>query len=334
MSDSRGERRRRWRATLWLLSVCVFWGGTFLWMKQGTEALRALLGVSHPATLSGLFLFWRFAVAAALMPLLLPASVRRMNRRAWALGFWLSLPFSAGYLLQLYGLAHPEVAPSQSAFLTSLYVVATPVIAALLYRRWPPLGVVVGVVLATIGVAFIEGPPVAGLSPGAWATLLCALVFAVHIVMTDYATRRADPLSLTLATLLFTACWTAASTLLAPGGGVLLDGAGVRVIFSAWSFVWPLFLCAVPATVIALSVLNRWQRELSPGRAAIVYTAEPLFAAAISLAAGADVFTGWLLFSASMIIGANLSVELLGLRRRVTPAPEEDQEEGREAQAH
>ncbi|MCF6228561.1 MAG: EamA family transporter, partial [Planctomycetes bacterium] len=74
-------------------------------------------------------------------------------------------------------------------------------------------------------------------------------------------------------------------------------------------------LCGLLATVVAISVLNRWQKELTPTRAAIVYTAEPIFASLYSIfISGQDAFSWWLVFGAGMIIIANLSAELLRKR--------------------
>jgi drug/metabolite transporter (DMT)-like permease len=63
-------------------------------------------------------------------------------------------------------------------------------------------------------------------------------------------------------------------------------------------------------------VLNRWQKELAPSRAAVVYTSEPVFASLISVIAVRDTVTVWLLFGATMILLANLSAEFIGRRKR------------------
>ncbi|HEY3353708.1 MAG TPA: DMT family transporter [Polyangia bacterium] len=306
--------RRPARLAIILLSaVCLFWGMTFLLMQIGTERIRAILGTQDRLGPSALFLFVRFGLAALLMPLCLPSSVRRLDRVAWAQGLLLSLPFSLGFILQVFGLSQADVSPSQSAFLTSLFVVATPILDALVRRRRPPLGVLVGIPLAVVGAAFMQGPPRGGLSLGAWMTIACAVVFAVHILVTDYSTRRADPMAITLTTLLFSVVWMGLALAAAPGAGALRL-ARLPALLLDPRFALAEVLCALLATVVALSVLNRWQKELDPSRAAIAYTSEPVFAAIISLAAGRDHLSGWLFFGAGMILLANLSAELIGKR--------------------
>ena len=299
-------------------AVCLFWGLTFLLMQVGTERIRTLLGTTERLGPSALFLGVRFGLAALLMPLCIPSSVRRLNRAAWGHGLLLSMPFSLGFILQLFGLSQAGVSPGQSAFLTSLFVVATPVIDGLVRRRRPPPGVLVGIPLAIVGAAFMQGPPRGGLSLGAWVTIGCAVVFAVHILVTDYSTRRADPMAITLTTLVFSTAWMAVGVLAAPGALGLLRSPHLGALFLDGRFAVTQILCALLATVIALSVLNRWQKELDPSRAAIVYTMEPVFASIISLVAGRDHLSGWLFFGSAMILLANLSAELIG--RRVAAA--------------
>lgn len=318
LTTAQQHPRTRLIATSALLLVYIFWGATFLWMKEGTDALQAIYGDQRPAAVGAFFLFWRFAIAAVLTPVLVPRSVKRLDRNAIKWGFLLSLPFSLGFLLQIFGLAQADVLPSQSAFLTSLYVVATPLISAMVLRRVPARGVLVGVLLATIGAAFMKGVPHGGLSLGAWATIGCAVVFGAHIVMTDVGTKRADPLAITLVMFVCATAFCGAAVLLAPGGLALFDSSPLAAALSDFTFWRTLLLCATLATVVAVSVLNRWQKELSPSRAAIVYTAEPVFAALISIVAGRDVLDGWLVFGAAMILAANLSAEFL--RRRPAPA--------------
>ncbi len=319
-SPPEGTRRAQRIATVVLGSVCVIWGSTFLLMKIGTGALLEALPAGGEVAAAAFFNAVRFGLAAALMPVLVPSSVRRLDRAAWKQGFLLSLVFTLGFLLQTFGLTQPDVPPSQSAFLTSMYVVATPIIAAIALRRWPPVGVLVALPLAVVGAGFISGPPSGGLSLGAWATVACAVAFGGHIVLTDHATRRADPLGITLAMLLFAAVETTGALLLTPGGVATLSPGFLARVLADPGFVVPVLLCATLATVLAVSLLNRWQKELDPSRAGLVYTGEPVCAALISVAAGFDAVDGWLLFGAAMILLANLAAELLG-RRRDRPRP-------------
>lgn len=322
--------RRRRLATMILTAVCLFWGATFLLMKLGTQSVFAVFGSDWKVAGGAFFLLVRFALAAAMMPLFIPQSVRRCDKAAWKNGFWLSMVFAGGFLLQIFGLTQDDVPAGQSAFLTSLYVVSTPVLSSIILRKWPSRGVMLGVALATIGAAFIKGVPETGLSIGAWATIGCAVVFGGHIVLTDVFTRRSDALALTFTMLVWSTLWMALALALSPDAARALDASRLGALFSSTMFWVTELLCAFLATVLALSMLNVWQKELSPSRAAVVYTSEPVFATLLSLGATAIIggiipqeahehFSWWLVFGAAMILLANLSAEFVG-----RPAPKTD----------
>jgi drug/metabolite transporter (DMT)-like permease len=108
-------------------------------------------------------------------------------------------------------------------------------------------------------------------------------------------------------------------TLLAvPGGAATLRPALVGRLLLDPVFAGAIGVCGLLATVAALALLNRWQKELTPSRAAIVYTSEPVFATLVSIAAGRERLGFWLFFGAAMILAANLAAELLGRRAKPT----------------
>lgn len=309
MSVAAPDRKRERIAIAVLLGVCIIWGATFLLMEAGTDALRACYGNDSLAN-GAEFLAVRFILAAATMPILVRGCVKAATREAWKHGFWLSLIFSAAFLTQIFGLAQDDVHPSQSAYLTSLTVVATPVIGSVLYRKLPSRGVVLGIPLALVGAAFIAGPPSGGLSAGAWSTIACAVLFGGQILLTDHSSRKVDTSALTFTMLSFSAVWMTLALLAAPGGVARLMGPERFCPLRSASFIGIELVCALVATVLVVSLFTRWQKELSPSRVAILYTTEPIFAAVISIVAGRDRITGWLIFGGAMILAANLVAEL------------------------
>ena len=112
------------RPTLALLGVTAVWGSTFVVVK---DAVRQM-----PVTD---FLAWRFALAALAMILLRPRAVARLGRPGRRVGIALGLALGAGYLLQTLGLQTTSAAVS--GFVTGMFVVLTPLGAALLLREPP-----------------------------------------------------------------------------------------------------------------------------------------------------------------------------------------------------
>jgi drug/metabolite transporter (DMT)-like permease len=306
-----------WRAVLALFFVTVIWGGTFVWMKQGIAAVDRALGPGHLAIGVALFMALRFGIASLCVAAFIPASRRGPAPGAWRGGFWIGALLFGGFGLQMIGLS--EISPAVSAFLTSLYVLFTAVLTAGLERRGPSLALFAGAVLATCGAGFIRGRPELSISPGEIATVACAVLFALHILATDRITKRIPPMPVTLTSFV----WVAGASILllaacllradAPAPGALL------ALLASADFAVPLLLSSLLATVVALSLMNQFQRELDPVRAAILYAFEPIWAALFGIASGTDSFTIYLWSGGALLLAGNLVAEV-GQRKKLRQA--------------
>lgn len=306
---------RATRAVLALLLVTVLWGWTFVWMKQATDAASAQLGPDGLTAGIGLFMTLRFGLAAVAM-LALPAVRRGLTRGAWLAGLWIGLALLGGFLLQMFGLS--GVSPAVSAFLTSLYVLFTALLTAVRNRRAPHVALLAGALLATFGAGFIGGPPqlTFGLAEG--LTIGCAFVFAVHILVTDAFTKREAPMPVTMTSFVVVALGGALTCAI---GAVLqpqVTSAQLLELAQSAEFLTPMLLASSLATVLALSLMNVFQRELDPVRAAIIYAIEPIWAALVSITLGRETTTPWLFIGGAALLLGNLVAELgpTLLRRR------------------
>jgi len=311
---------KRVRATVALFAVSVIWGFTFLWMKQAVEQFQSVAGADHAVAGSGLFLVLRFGLASVLLFVCLPSSRRGLTAPAWRGGAWLGFLLVVGFVLQMVGLE--DVTPAVSAFLTSLYVLFLAILTAGIERRAPRLAFAAGALLATAGAALVRGrPEIEQWSSGELLTVSAAIAFAVHILATDRVTRRIAPMPVTLT--MFVWVTLGGAVLLAVetarGRGIGLDVVGE--LLQDGVYVRGLLLTTVFGTVVALTLMNLYQRELDPIRAAILYALEPIWAAAIGIWAGEDEATRWLFFGGGLLLAGNLVAELAGLRApRADPA--------------
>lgn len=313
------------RATAVLLGVTAVWGMTFLWGRDAMLAAAAAAAdagidpaaVGAPAAAA--FVGLRFALAwlglAALgrlprLGFLWPPSERGARRAGVAFGGLLLV----GFLLQMAVLA--ELEASVTAFLTSLYVVFTALLTALLARRAPPRASLVGVALATLGAGFIDGPPQVSFGLAEWLTVLSALVFAVAILATDRFTRRYEPLVFTrvaFATVALGATvWFCGLAL----GATPAELDAVAAGLASRAFLWPLVCCAFLATTIALTLINVFQRWVDPVRAAILYAIEPVWTAAWVFLFEGTAPGPWLLVGGGALLAGNLVAELAPRWRR------------------
>ncbi len=180
--NSETQQPRTGLATLMLLIVCAIWAGAFTGLKLGGERVEAFYG-SHPVENGAFFLCVRFSLAGLAMPIVLPRLFRGLGRRAIVGGIVLGACFSAHMLLQVFGLA-TGVNAGESAFLTALFVVITPLLQWLALRRVPRLGVIIGVPFAVVGAALIQGVPKNGLVLGAWLSIAAAVALLSPVSIT------------------------------------------------------------------------------------------------------------------------------------------------------
>ena len=299
---------RERRFAIWmLLGVTVIWGATFFWMKQALGAAEARVG-KEVAT--GLFVCLRFGIASLLLPLITKDA---RSPRGFSVGLFrdaglLGLLLVVGFLIQMIALA--DITPAVSAFLTSLYVIFTAFLSLFFARhRHISPALLVGVLFATLGAAFISGPPRLNFDTAEWLTVLCAFLFAGSILATDHATRTYAPGKVSQVSF-------ATVTL---GAGAFLafqlardHAPSLELVTSVVRdphFFVPMLSCSLLATLIALTLLNHFQRHVSPVRAATLYSLEPVWGALISIGMGAEALNPWLLGGAGALLAGNLIAE-------------------------
>lgn len=298
----------RQRATWMLLLVTLVWGATFIWMREIMLALETDLARIGTTSVVAFLISCRFALAGAVLPFF--PSVRRhlANPEVWKAGFALGVALLAGFLAQMTALG--ELEPSTSAFLTSLYVVSTALLSNLFGEGRPSRLLWFGVLLATLGAGFIEGPP--HLTWG-WAeviTVFCAVCFAVHILLTQRYTTRMDPLALTFTSFVAVAVLAMALALVSTRGST--GPSDLVEVLRVDGVLLPLLCLGLFGSLVALGILNLYQRHMEPVRAAIIYTLEPVWATLYGLVLGLVGWTPWILVGGGLLVVGNLMVELTG----------------------
>src|SRR5579885_359993 len=162
---------RRIRAIAALVSVNLLWGLSFPVMRMinrimeravpdGTGTRSAAAVIADQLSRASFYMALRFAMAMAILAVVMPPVFRRLRRAEWRMGMGVGLPFAAGFLLQVAGLN--EIPASRSGFLTSLCVAFTPLLVIAVERRRPRIEVMVGASIAVVGTAFLTGLLVLG----------------------------------------------------------------------------------------------------------------------------------------------------------------------------
>jgi drug/metabolite transporter (DMT)-like permease len=253
----------RGQAVLALWATCLIWGLAFPLAKLALTDVSPLL-----------FTSLRFVTASVL----LVPFLHRATREDWRAGAWLGLLLAAAFCAQTVGL--DLTTASRSGFITALYIPFTPLIVAMVYRRLPGASAALGILAAMAGMALLTNPASLGgrLNTGDLLSLLCALLFAAHMVATGhFATRhRVERLMMTQVVV-----------------AALITSAATPILETPRITVTPLLAGvvayeAVLASLVAIQLQLAAQRVVSATHAALVYSLEPVLATLAAMALTGD----------------------------------------------
>ena len=290
------DRERTAWPTVALLAVTATWGSTFFLIKDLLSEISVLD-----------FLSLRFAIAALVLLAVSPRAITRLSPRDLRHGTVLGVVYGVAQVLQTLGLERTPA--TVSGFVTGMYVVATPILGALLLRERIGGAVWVAVALATAGLGFLslQGFSV---SSGVVVIFLAALLYAVHILGLGQWSTNSNAFGLAVVQMIvITVVCTAAS---APNGIGAPDSAG------GWA---SLLYMAVIAGSLAM-LLQTWaQASLAPTRAAIIMTMEPVWAAFFAVLFGGESLTARMLVGGGLVLVAMYLVELAPRRKVEAEVP-------------
>ena len=298
--DPAHDRRTTLLAAAALLGLAACWGSTFFLIKDLLDRVPTLD-----------FLAVRFTIASVALLLLSPKAIGRLSPERRRQAIVLGGLYGVAQILQTTGLAHTSA--SVSGFITGMYVVATPLFAAVLLRSRIGAMTWVAVLLAVTGLGVLTLGDVGsglGLGYGEALTLVSAMIYALHIVGLGAWSDARDAIGMSIIQCLVIAvlCTVAA----APGGITLPDRGG------DWLAIVYMALVAGAAALLG----QTWaQAHLPPTRTAIIMSMEPVFAALFAVLLGGESATSRMLLGGALVLAAMLIVELVPRRHIEAEVP-------------
>ena len=273
-----------------LLTVTAVWGWTFVLVKDA---------VTQYPTLP--FLQARFALALVVMAVVVH---RLPSRRELRVGAVIGIVLAAGYLTQTAGLA--ITSPGNAGLITGLFVVLTPLINRVFgwpihWWTWTATFVsLAGLVLLTGGLS--------RMSVGDVLVLVCAVLFAVHIVLLGRWSPGTS--SAPLAMVQMAAC----ALLFSTGGTWSLRPPG--------GFVWfAIVVTGLFASAFGYFIQTWAQAHISANRTALILATEPAWALVAAVALAGQRFGLLQALGAALLLVAIVGHELASLKFEVHGRP-------------
>ncbi len=287
------QRRTTLLATGALLAVTACWGSTFFLIHDLLQRVPTLD-----------FLALRFAIASLTLIVLAPRALGRLSAESRKHALVLGGLYGVAQILQTAGLA--ETPASVSGFITGMYVVATPVFAALiLHTRIGPLTwAAVAVAMAGLAVLTLSGFHV---GYGEGLIFVAAMIYALHIVGLGAWSQPHQVLGMSIVQLLVitTICFVC----------TIPNGMTLPSTTADWVSVLYMAVFAGAGAMIG----QTWaQAHLPPTRAAIIMAMEPVFAAFFAVVLGGESATIRMVVGGLLVLTAMLMAELGP--RRTSPA--------------
>lgn len=252
-------------AVLLLLICTMFWGFAFVAQKSAMDSMGALTFAASRYLLGGLLVLpfglieYRRKATTAATPL---------TRRDWTLLGVLSIVFFLGSWLQQVGIAFTTI--TNSGFLTSLYVLFVPLIAFVLVRSRPHPIIWIGAPLALVGIYYLNGGRLDGLNFGDTLVIASSVLWGLHVfLLGSMATRIGMPVFIS-------AVYFLAAGVLSLGFAFALEAPTLGALSAGWVEV---LYAGVFSTAIAFTLQAIGQQHVPPANAAIILSAESLFAA-------------------------------------------------------
>lgn len=315
MTDaSREERRAAFARTragiladLALFAITLVWGTTFVIVKNTVDAVP-------PVAL----IFLRFLIATLVTYVWLHLSGRIKKgpeyRRTLRAGAIVGVPLFFGFYLQTIGIQWTTA--GKAGLITGLNVVMVPILSTLWMKKAPGRLTVAGAILGMIGLSRLTfaGPFIPNV--GDFLIFLCAVGYAVHIVLVDKYTQDMDGGVLALAQLATVTVVSGVIMIVSMTFGKLAIPVGMWQAAAV-----PVIYLGVMATALAYVVQTVAQRYTNATRTALIFTLEPVFAAAFAWMWRGEVMTGSQLLGGVLIVAGILLSQLEGVALIPTGKP-------------
>lgn len=254
-----------------LFSITIFWGVTFAIIKLALNDISPML-----------FIAIRFLFAALLLLPFLLKPLLQSNIDVIKAGIFLGLLYYIGFATQTAGLYYTTA--TKSGFITGTFIIFIPIFQLILERKAPGKGNIIGIALVIIGLVLLSSNGVTVLdilselgsnfNVGDFLTLICAIFYALYVVYIDIITKKYDYKALIILQVLFTGLAGFIFTILFDATGI----ESIRYDFNT-TVILVILYTAIFSSILATAVQTKYQKTVTPTKAGIIFSLEPIFAA-------------------------------------------------------
>lgn len=252
------------RSITFLFLTALIWGTSFVTQSMGNEYMS-------PFTFSAAR---NFLGCIVLLPLVIYKIKKSSNNTAGNTGvkipfkvtviggIFCGLALTVSSLFQQYGVLYTTV--SKAGFITTLYIIITPILGIFIKKKCP-WTVWIGAGAACVGMYFLCMTESSfTLSLGDFLTLICAVLFAVHILVVDYYAPKTD--GVVLSCIQFFVCFAISAVL-----ALIFDHPTLEQILNG---IVPILYAGILSSGVGYTFQILGQKDFNPTAAALILSME------------------------------------------------------------
>jgi drug/metabolite transporter (DMT)-like permease len=242
------------RVYTFLILTTFFWGGSFLFTKIGVSTLPPQL-----------FVLTRFCLATLVMLLVFVRRLKTLDLGTVKRGIFVGSALGLTNLFFVFGIKGTSI--SRAGILNNLFVLFIPLVTRVIWREKVGRTNLAGIVLAVAGICLLASGGGQGFNRGDLVSTVCAFMIACHIITVSKVLKDDDVYLVSLIQFATVAVMAAVATLALPLPSFsVTPAAALSVLY-----------CAVFPTIICFTLQNTYQRYVTPTRAGLVYTLDPVW---------------------------------------------------------
>lgn len=270
-----------------LLFVAAVWGGGFVAVKDTLNAMTPMMLMAV-----------RFSLAAVIVYLALFKWIGRISREELKKGAVVGFFLFSAFAVQTYGLQYTTA--SKQGFLTAIYVVFVPLLSWIFYKKRPGIRAFLGSGLTILGIALISLQGGFNLNLGDTLTLMCAVLYAAHILSIEYFAKDMNVFKLAFLQIAIAAVFFIIIALLTEP---------IPTVISTRSWI-SIGYMAMFATFGCFTVQTVAQKYTTSSHASILLSLESVFAALFGILLLGEVMTPMVIVGCALIFVAIMVIEV------------------------
>ncbi|MSU02088.1 DMT family transporter [Tissierella pigra] len=254
------EKKKILYADMSLLLVAIIWGSGFVVTKNALDYVTPYY-----------LLFFRFTISTIILSIVFFKNIKNASKQDIKAGIIIGSCLFAAFATQTVGLQYTEA--GKQAFITATNVVMVPFIYWIISKKRPDKFDLAAAFLCLIGIGVLSLNKDLSMGYGDLLTLLCAVLFAMHISSTGHFAKESDPYVITIIQFLTAAILSFIFALSFEGTNIKLES----------NTIFPILYLAIFSTMTAFLMQTVAQKYTSSTHAAIILSLEAVFGSTFSI---------------------------------------------------